>query len=213
MNPPLRTRIKICGVTGPQAACTAAAAGADAVGLVFYEPSTRYLTLEQAAAIRASLPPMVDSVAVMVNPEPDYVRAILTQVGPSMLQFHGEEADEYCAGFGLPYLKGIRVSEETDLAAREREYPRCRGILLDTYVPKQYGGSGRRFDWSRADYGGAKPVILAGGLDVGNVRQALETVRPWGVDASTGLETDGVKDPDKIVAFCRQVHAVAAEIQ
>ena len=208
MNPPLRTRIKICGMTDPDAARIAAAAGADAIGLIFYEPSHRHLSLDQAAAIRGSLPPMVDSVAVVVNPDPDYVRAILERVGPSMLQFHGEETDEFCAGFGLPYLKTVRVSGQTDPAPRERDYPRCHGILLDTFVPDKYGGSGVRFDWSRADYGGTKPVILAGGLDVDNVREALETVRPYGVDVSTSLETGGVKDPDKIVAFCRRVQVL-----
>lgn len=192
-------------MTGPDAAAAAAAAGADAVGLIFHEPSHRHLTLEQAAAIREALPPMVDSVAVMVNPDADYVRAILDRVGPSMLQFHGEEPDEYCAGFGVPYLKTIRVSGQTDPASLERDYPRCHGILLDTFTPDKYGGSGLRFDWGRAAYGGTKPVFLAGGLDVDNVREALDTARPYGVDVSTSLETGGVKDPDKVLAFCRRV--------
>ncbi len=212
MSRPLRTRIKICGITDLQAARAAVAAGADAIGLVFYEPSHRHLTLEQAFEIRASLPPLVDCVAVMVNPEPDDVVAMIQQVGPTLLQFQGEEPDDFCAGFGLPYLKGIRVSRTTDPAARERDYPHCQGILLDSFVPDQYGGSGHRFDWRRADYDGVKPLILAGGLDVDNVRYALEMVRPYGVDVSSSVETDGTKDSGKIMAFCRQVQAVDADM-
>ncbi len=205
MNPPSRTRIKICGITDPQGAGAAVASGADAIGLIFYEPSPRHLDLEQAASIRASLPPMVTSVAVMVNPEADYVRSIVERVGVTTLQFHGEENDEFCSGFGLPYLKSIRVSGETDPAAREKDYPRCQGILLDTYVADQYGGSGKRFDWEKASYQGDKPLILAGGLDAGNVKSAVRQVRPYAVDVSSSLETNGIKDPAKIADFCRQV--------
>ncbi len=180
--------------------------GADAIGLVFHEPSSRHLSLEQAAAISAALPPMVVSVAVMVNPEPEYVRRIIDQVHPTLLQFHGDESDGFCHQFGIPYLKAIRVSRETDLGSCERRYPCCQGVLLDTFVPDQYGGSGRPFDWSKACYDGTKPVILAGGLDMDNVCMAVEKVRPYGVDVSTSLETDGQKDPVKMADFCRQVH-------
>ncbi len=210
MNAPLRTRIKICGISTQDTAAVAAEAGADAIGLMFYPPSPRHLELDQAAVIRASLPPFVTSVAVMVNPEPDYVRGIIEQVGVDMLQFHGEESDEFCAGFGVPYLKAIRVEGDTDLATRERNYPRCRGILLDTFVSDRYGGSGERFDWELANFGGEKPLVLAGGLDPANVRDAVTRVRPWAVDVSSGVETDGAKDAGKIRAFCRSVHQVAS---
>lgn len=207
LNPPHRTRIKICGITTPEAGGVAATCGADAIGFIFYDPSPRHLELDQAAAIRAVLPPMVASVAVMVNPEPDYVRSIIERVGVTTLQFHGEEDDAFCAGFGLPYLKGIRVSRDTDPASRERDFPRCQGILLDTWVADQYGGSGRQFDWDKACYGAEKPLILAGGLDVDNVAEAVRRVRPYAVDVSSSLETDGVKDPVKVAGFCREVMA------
>ena len=141
----------------------------------------------------------------MVNPEPEYVREIVQRTGVDRLQFHGEETDEFCAGFNLPYLKAIRVAEETDLREREREFPRCQGILLDTFVSDRYGGSGERFDWRLADYGGSKPLILAGGLHADNVAEAISRVSPFGVDVSSGVETDGIKDDNKIRAFCRSV--------
>ena len=197
-----RTRIKICGITSPELATIACAAGADAIGLMFFDPSSRHLEIEQARAIRACVTPYVTSVAVMVNPDIDYVRAIINQVGVGQLQFHGEEDNAFCESFGLPYVKALRVAEDTDLKAAERKYPGCSGILLDTHLPGLYGGSGKTFDWNKARFGAEKPLILAGGLVAKNVAEAISTTRPYGVDVSSGVETNGIKDPAKIRQFC-----------
>ena len=198
-------RIKICGITDTSAALVASSAGADALGLNFYKPSPRFLEIDQALAIRHSLPPFVTSVAVMVNPNADYVREIIDRVQVDLLQFHGEEEDEYCASFGRPYIKAIRVSKSADLNSEENRYPRSSGVLLDTHIEDLYGGSGTAFDWNKAQYNGHKPVILAGGLNPENVSQALSVAQPFGVDVCSGVETEGKKDPEKITAFCSAV--------
>ncbi len=221
----VRTRINICGVTDPDTARAAVAAGADAIGLIFHPPSARHLQLAQAARIRHAAGPFVATVAVMVNPDAAQVDEIIAQVRPSCLQFHGEEPPDFCAGFGLPYLKAVRITgtetgagagtktggtetgtEEANLPALESRYDSAQGILLDTHAPDQYGGTGVPFDWARARYGGSLPLILAGGLSAGNVAEALAEVAPYGVDVSTGVETDGRKDPEKIRQFCQKVH-------
>jgi len=202
---PTRTRIKICGIRNPDVARHACDAGADAIGLMFYAPSPRHLELDQAAHVRRGITPFSTAVAVMVNPDRSYVQAIIGEVGVDRLQFHGEESDEFCAGFGLPYIKVLRVNERDDLAPAIRDYPRAAGILLDTEVPGLYGGAGKTFDWSRAKLDSDVPVILAGGLSVDNVAAAMDIARPYGVDVSSGVETDGEKDPAKITAFCNAV--------
>ncbi len=186
-------------------ASVAIEAGAHALGLVFYAPSPRHLTIEQAAAICHGMAPFVTRVGVMVNPDADYVRAILKQVPLNALQYHGEESPGFCASFGLPYIKGVRVSQTTDLRQVERDYADASALLLDTHVPDHYGGTGQPFDWQRARYGGCKPVILAGGLTAENVGQAITLTTPYAVDVSSGVETEQVKDPLKIRAFCRTV--------
>lgn len=206
----MRTRIKICGVTEPGIAAQAAVAGADAIGLVFHPPSSRYLELTQAAAVaRAARAagPFVAIVAVMVNPAADTVRAIVEKVAPSHLQFHGEEADDFCAGFGLPFIKALRVQPGTDARAAAAQYPSAHALLLDAHRPGVYGGSGKTFDWRRADVGdGGLPLILAGGLNVGNVRDAVAQVEPYAVDVSSGVEVaPGRKDALKIRMFCNAV--------
>jgi len=208
----MRTRIKICGVTDPDTAAAAVAAGADAIGLVFHPPSSRHVELAQAAAIVGAAGPFVATVAVLVNPDAATVRVIVKQVRPGYLQFHGEESDEFCAGFGVPYIKALRVEPGADLRAMESAYPRARGMLLDTHRADVYGGSGETFDWRRADYGGKLPLILAGGLQAANVAEALAQVAPFAVDVSSGVETDGRKDADKIRAFCRAVAAADATV-
>lgn len=201
-----RTRIKICGITTPDLAAVACDAGADAIGLMFYSPSSRHLQLEQASAIRSRVTPYVDTVAVMVNPDVDYVQAIINQVGVGQLQFHGDEDDQFCASFGLPYVKALRVSEGIDLKAAEQRYPGCSGILLDTHLPDLYGGGGKTFDWNKANFGAEKALILAGGLVANNVADAIEATHPYGVDVSSGVETNGIKDPVKIRSFCENVY-------
>jgi len=199
-----RTRVKICGITRPADAVAAAEAGADAIGLVFYPPSPRYLSTERAAEIRDALPPFVQTVALFVNPDAAQVAQVLGRVRPALLQFHGEEAPEFCAQFGTPFVKAVRVKPGVDALEYLRRFPRAAAWLFDSYVP-EYGGVGESFDWSLVP-ATDKRVILSGGLSRENVAQAIRRVRPWGVDVSSGVESaKGVKDAGKIDAFIAEV--------
>lgn len=201
----MRTRIKICGITRPVDARAAAEAGADAVGLVFYPPSPRYLSLERAVEIRDALPPFVQTVALFVNPDAAQVAQVIGRVKPSLLQFHGEETPAFCEEFGLPYVKACRVKPGVDTLKYLRAFMRASAWLLDSHVT-EYGGVGERFDWSLVPAERERPLILSGGLAPGNVREAIRTVRPWGVDVSSGVESaKGIKDAAKIAAFIAEV--------
>lgn len=207
------TRTKICGITRPEDALAAAQAGADAVGLVFYAKSPRNVALEQAAAIVRALPPFVTSVALFVDPEPDWVRAVLTQVGPDLLQFHGDEPPDFCAGFGAPWIKALRVRPETDLLQSAILYGGGRGLLLDAYSPQAHGGTGHVFDWKLIPRALPVPVVLAGGLEPGNVAAAIRQVRPWAVDVSSGVEAaKGIKDAAKVAALISEVRNVDLQL-
>jgi phosphoribosylanthranilate isomerase len=204
----VRTRVKICGITRPGDARAAAEAGADAIGLVFYPPSPRFLSLERAAEIRDALPPFVQTVALFVNPDAAQVAQVIGRVKPSLLQFHGEESPAFCEEFGVPYVKACRVKAGMSAGALLeylRSFPSAAAWLLDSHVAA-YGGVGERFDWSLVPAHRERPVILSGGLEPGNVREAIRRVRPWGVDVSTGVEAaKGIKDAAKIAAFIAEV--------
>ena len=204
----MRTRIKICGITRPADGQAAARAGADAIGLVFYPPSPRYLSLERAREIRDALPPFVQSVALFVNADAAQVSQVIGGVHPAMLQFHGEETPDFCAQFGLPYVKAYRVRSGVNSAVPALEYlrpfSRAAAWLFDSHVP-EYGGVGESFDWSLVP-ATDKPVILSGGLSQSNVAEAVRRVKPWGVDVSSGVESaKGIKDAGKIAAFIAEV--------
>jgi phosphoribosylanthranilate isomerase len=200
----VRTRIKICGITRAEDARAAAQAGADAVGLVFYPPSPRYLSTERAVEIRDALPPFVQTFALFVNADAAHVAQVLQRVRPAMLQFHGDEAPEFCAQFGVPFVKACRVRPGVDALEYLRPYSRAAAWLFDSYVP-EYGGVGESFDWALVP-AAQKPVILSGGLSLANVAAAIRRVRPWGVDVSSGVESaKGVKDAGKIAAFIAEV--------
>lgn len=201
----MRTRIKICGITRGEDAYAAAEAGADAIGLVFYPPSPRFLGIEQARTLRNSLSPFVTSVALFVNPDRAEVERVLGEVRPDMLQFHGEETPAFCEAFGVPYIKACRVKEGVDLLEYLRPYTGASGWLADAYV-EGYGGGGTRFDWSMVPAERARPLILSGGLSPENVGEAIRRVRPWGVDVSSGVEAaPGIKDAKRIAAFIAEV--------
>ena len=205
----MRTRVKICGITRPADAVAAAAAGADAIGLVFYPPSPRYLSAERALAIRDALPPFVQSVALFVNPDAAQVAQVIGRVRPAMLQFHGEETAQFCAQFGMPYIKACRVKsglgKGVDLLEYLRPFSGAAGWLLDSFV-EEYGCVGERFDWSLVPAKRDKPLILSGGLARDNVAEAVRRVHPWGVDVSSGVESaKGIKDSAKIAAFIEEV--------
>src|SRR5262245_51495946 len=199
-----RTRVKICGITRTADAAAAASAGADAIGLVFYPPSPRFLSVERALEIRGALPAFVQTVALFVNADAAQVAQVIGRVHPGMLQFHGDEPAGFCAQFGVPYVKACRVKPGVAALEYLRPYSGAAAWLLDSHVP-EYGGVGESFDWSLVP-STDKPVILSGGLSAANVREAIRRVRPWGVDVSSGVESaKGIKDAAKIAAFIAEV--------
>jgi phosphoribosylanthranilate isomerase len=205
----VRTRVKICGITRTQDARAAAEAGADAIGLVFYPPSPRYLSVERAVEIRDALPPFLQTVALFVNADAAQIAQVIGRVHPALLQFHGDESAEFCGQFGLPYVKACRVRPGVDALAYLRPYARAAAWLVDSHVP-EYGGVGESFDWSLIPAAlrerHARPLILSGGLGAGNVGRAVRAVQPWGVDVSSGVESaKGLKDAAKMAAFIAEV--------
>ena len=201
----LRTRVKICGITRPGDGVAAARAGADAIGLVFYPPSPRFLSLERAREIRDALPPFVQSVALFVNADAAQVSQVIGGVHPALLQFHGEETPEFCAQFGLPYVKACRVKAGVSALEYLRPFSGAAAWLFDSHVP-EYGGVGEGFDLSLMPAVKEKPVILSGGLSQANVAAAIRRVKPWGVDVSSGVESaKGIKDAARIAGFIAEV--------
>ena len=201
----MRTRVKICGITRPGDGLAAAQAGADAIGLVFYPPSPRFLSTERAAEIRDALPPFVQTVALFVNPDAAQVAQVLGRVRPGMLQFHGDETPEFCAQFGAPFVKACRIRPGVDVSQYLQPFSRAAAWLLDSFVP-EYGGVGESFDWALVPRGLPRSLILSGGLDPKNVARAIRAVRPWGVDVSSGVESaKGIKDAGKMAAFVAEV--------
>ena len=201
----MRTRVKVCGITRPADARAAAEAGADAIGLVFYPQSPRYLSNERAVEIRDALPPFVQSVALFVNPDAPQVAQVIGRVRPALLQFHGEETPQFCAQFGLPYVKACRVRQGVDALKYLRPFSTAAAWLFDSHVA-EYGGVGESFDWSLVPAQRERPVVLSGGLSRDNVAEAIRRVRPWGVDVSSGVESaKGLKDAGKIAAFIAEV--------
>ncbi|MDU9407552.1 MULTISPECIES: phosphoribosylanthranilate isomerase [Pseudomonas] len=199
-------RSKICGITRIEDALAAVAAGADAIGLVFYGKSPRAVGVEQAAAIVQALPPFVTTVGLFVDMPRDQLQQLLQRLPLDLLQFHGDESPADCEGHGRPYIKALRVRPGEDVAAAMAPYSGARGILLDTFVEGVPGGTGASFDWSLVPENAAKPIILAGGLDADNVAAAIRQVRPYAVDVSGGVEASkGIKDAGKIRAFVQAV--------
>lgn len=204
----MRTRVKICGITRPEDGIEAARLGADAIGLVFYAPSPRAVTVAQAQAVCAALPPFVSVVGLFVDAPAAEVLEVLQAVPLDVLQFHGDEAAAYCAAFERPYLKALRMRDGLDVAAEARCYADAQGLLLDTYQPGQAGGTGQSFDWKRVPRDLDKPIILAGGLTPDNVAEAIAVARPYAVDVSGGVEqAKGIKSAEKMAAFMRGVES------
>ncbi len=203
-----RTRIKICGIREPAHALLAAEAGADAIGLVFYAESPRYVTASQAANVARTLPPYVMAVGLFVNAPADAVQAVLAEVPLDLLQFQGDETPEFCARFAKPYVRAVRMEAGTDLIECRRRFSGAKALLVDAHVPGQRGGTGEVFDWGQIPSNHPGPLILSGGLTAQNVGRAIREVRPWAVDVSSGVEASrGVKDPAKIVEFIRSVRS------
>lgn len=207
----MRTRIKICGLTREEDVDAAVAAGADAIGFVFYPPSPRYVSPERAARLAARIPPFVDVVGLFVNEAPAAVAATCAQVPISLLQFHGDEDPAYCRQFSRPWVRAARVKPGLDLVEFARSFSDARGLLLDAFV-EGYGGGGHVFDWTLIPAALPGFMVLSGGLHAANVGEAIRRVRPVAVDVSSGVETStkGIKDHEKIAAFVAAVRAADA---
>lgn len=203
-------RCKICGITRPEDALAAVAAGADAIGLVFYPQSPRAVSIAQAQAILAVLPPFVCSVGLFVDASQAELDAVLAQLPLDLLQFHGNETEAFCEAAGHPYIKALRVRPGDDVGQLLDTYPGARGLLLDTFVEGVPGGTGLAFDWSLLPKNLHRSVILAGGLTADNVAQAIAQVRPFAVDVSGGVEQQkGIKNHAKLARFVGAVRLAA----
>jgi phosphoribosylanthranilate isomerase len=202
----MRTRVKICGMTRQQDADFAAKSGADAIGLVFYAPSPRAVTIAQAQEVVSTLAPFTTVVALFVNPSEKDVNDCLTALPIDIIQFHGDESAEFCEQFNKPYIKAVRMKPETELNEIANKYASSQALLLDAYQDGVPGGTGKTFDWSLIEQID-KPIILAGGLNEKNVKKAIEQVRPYAVDVSGGVEAEkGIKSHEKMRTFLREVN-------
>ncbi len=201
-----RVRVKICGVTRTEDARAAVAAGADAVGVVFYPPSPRWVTLDQAREIRLAVGPLVTVVGLFLDQDAAAIRAALDTVPLDLIQFHGAERARFCDSFGRPYVKAVPMSGPLDVVRYTAGYPRASGFLFDSHAPGQRGGTGSAFDWNRIPNDLGRPMILAGGLEPENVEQAVRATSPYAVDVSSGVESaPGIKSEALILEFMRGV--------
>ena len=198
----MSTRVKICGITRIEDALTAVRLGANAIGFIFWDKSTRYIDPKEARKIVMALPPFVTVVGVYVNPSSEWVEETCSITGLNLLQFHGDELPEFCSQFLLPYIKAVRIRSGIDLLQYAAQYSSSNGLLLDSYVEGVPGGTGRTFEWSLIPENLSLPLIVSGGLHPKNVCEAIREAKPWAVDVSSGVEvTKGIKDADKIAAF------------
>ena len=226
MNP--RTRVKICGITRPEDGIAAAALGVDAIGLVFYAKSPRCVSIEQARAICDSLPGFVTVVSLFLNPDAEWVDEVLAGVPVDLIQFHGTEPAEFCCDFNRPYIKALGMKMgltnqtdrvqidrvQTDLAQKAALYPDARSLLLDSHGFGEAGGTGAAFDWNTIPAKLRQRIILAGGLNPDNIAAAIQSVRPYAVDLSSGVESaPGIKDLARMTQLMNEVHRVDCKTQ
>lgn len=205
----MRVRIKVCGMTRRDDVLAAAGLGVDAVGLVFYPKSPRNVSIQQARALTAELPPFVTVTALFLDPEAGKVREVLEGVRIDLLQFHGGEPADFCRSFGLPYIKAVPMGSQADLREYAQRHAQAAALLLDSHAAGQKGGTGVSFDWSLIPRLDGTRIVLAGGLNRGNVATAIRVVRPYGVDVSSGVEdAPGIKDRGKMAAFVHEVNSV-----
>lgn len=195
-------RVKICGITSIADVQSAIDSGADAIGLVFYEPSPRCVAIEQAREIALAAGPFVTVVGLFVDADAAFVHRVLEHVPLHVLQFHGDENATFCESFQRPYLKAIRMQPELNLQAVMHDHPNATAFLLDAYRTGVPGGTGETFDWQRVPKDSARPIVLAGGLTPENIASAVNATQVYGVDVSGGVESaPGIKDPIKIRNF------------
>jgi len=203
----VRTRAKICGVTTDKAAEVAVAAGADALGFVFYPPSPRAISPIEAAPIVSMVPPFVQRVALFVDEKQSVIEETLSQCSLDMIQFHGAESRSFCESLGLPYIKAVGFKSRDELMRVSDAHPNAAALLIDAWAPGEHGGTGKTLDWTAiGDIG--RPWLLAGGLTPDNVAEAIAVARPYAVDVSSGVESErGEKDLSKIESFLQAVSA------
>ena len=210
MNP--RVRVKFCGITRPEDAATAAALGVDAIGLVFVPASKRAVGVARSREILAALPPLVSTVGLFMNAPVADVYAVFEAVPLDLLQFHGDESPEYCAQFGRPWIKALAMGAGLDALHEAQRYAGARGLLLDAHRAGELGGSGEVFDWAAVPASLAPRILLAGGLNEDNVARAIELVRPYAVDVSSGIESvPGSKCPARMQKFMSEVMSASRE--
>ncbi|NNE63936.1 MAG: phosphoribosylanthranilate isomerase [Gammaproteobacteria bacterium] len=201
-----RTRIKVCGLTQLDQALYCAELGADSIGLVFHPPSSRLIEIDAAINIRRALPPFVTVTALFLDEQQDWMERVVNAVRPDCLQFHGNETVEVCEQFELPYIKSIPMASVADAQIYANSFAGAQGFLMDSNMAGRMGGSGDTFDWSRIPASFGSPIILAGGLNSGNVAEAIALVKPWGVDVSSGVEAaKGIKDRVLLKRFFTEV--------
>jgi len=202
-------QVKICGITTVEQALMVQQAGADLLGLVLYAKSSRHVTLQQAIEVRRAIASDVLCVVLLVNADKEFVKQVISEVKPDLLQFHGDETAEFCQQFEFPYIRALRMHDDLDIAAQARAYKSAHSLLFDAWHPQQYGGTGERFDWHRLPLERRFNLILAGGLTPDNVAEAMTALAPDMVDVSGGVESaPGIKDPVKVRDFI--VNAKAA---
>ncbi len=205
-------RLKFCGMRRAQDAALASSLGADAVGMIFYDKSARNISLSGAREVISELNPLCSTVAVVVNPEVNFVEKLLTQLDIQCIQFHGDETAAFCEQFKMPYIKAVRMKEGTRLSDVRKQYASARGLLLDTFDQKLVGGTGRVFDWGLLDGSESEPCrpefILAGGLGPENAVAAIRQTGIRTIDINSGVESEpGVKDHDKMRAIVKLLRA------
>jgi phosphoribosylanthranilate isomerase len=203
----MQTRIKFCGLTRKQDVQHAVSLGVDALGFVFVKKSARNLDVETSARMINEVPPFVNKVGLFMNAQVSEVEDVLKQVHLNLLQFHGDEKESFCSQFNMPYLKAVPMASTASVAEFCQRFPSATGFILDSHAQGQMGGSGEKFSWSDIPNNLNKPMILAGGLTVANVAEAIRVVHPYAVDVSSGIETSkGIKDPAKMDQFIKEVH-------
>jgi phosphoribosylanthranilate isomerase len=207
-----RTRVKFCGLARAGDVRLACELGVDALGFVLAPRSPRRIDPGDLPGLRAAVSPLVDVVALFMDPAAGEVLDAMRRLRPTLLQFHGSEEDSFCRSFGLPFMKSLPMAGGTEEAlAISRRYPSAQAFVLDAHGPGEAGGTGRRFDWSAAPRP-ARPVFLAGGLAPGNVADAIRSLRPYAVDVSSGIESaPGLKDGERMRAFLDEVRRVDSE--
>lgn len=197
-----RTRVKFCGMTRAEDIVQAVALGADAIGLIFYTNSSRYIDVGQAQLLFKNIPAFVDTVAVFVNPTISHVQHVIAKLPVQYLQFHGDESPEFCEQFKIPYIKAVQATSTDAIRLLVQQHKQAVAVLLDTPSAITRGGRGVTFDWEIIPRNLEKPIILAGGLNASNVCAAVATCAPFAVDLCTGIEASpGIKDSKKMKEF------------